>query len=175
MRSHMASILFDLEANAKVPEKVTKLWCLSYMYIDTPEDIYTITAGGIEAGEPLMYRRIRDRLKPGDTLIGHNIIKYDIPVLAKMVFNCQVKDMYKRYKIIDTLVISRALDPDRDCKRHSLEDWGRRLGGDQKVEQETWDEWDYNYITRCTGDVNLNYRTLQVELDEISKYESYST
>lgn len=167
------SIIFDLESNSKHIADVSKIWCLSFSQLDANK-VHTITAGGIDAGVPLMYTRIRKLFQPGITLIGHNIIAYDLPVLAKLVFKCPVEVLYKRYKIIDTLVISRVLDPDRDGKKHSLEDWGKRLGGEQKVEQKVWTEFDPNMITRCESDVRLTEATLKTLQKEISKNEAYT-
>lgn len=63
-----------------------------------------------------------------DTLIGHNIYGYDLPVLEKVwgvnYGHNQVFD--KKVQIWDTLLMSQYVEP--DMLGHSLYDWGKRLG-----------------------------------------------
>lgn len=91
--------------------------------------------------------RFKDNIQDGCNLLmttdqeigGHNVIKYDIPVLQKL-FNFKVNES----KVIDTLVLSRLVYPDlgdidskllareklesKLYKSHSLKAWGMRLG-----------------------------------------------
>lgn len=117
---------------------------------------------------------IINHFKNAEILIGHNIIAYDLPVLAKLVFKCPVKKLYDTWEIHDTLVMSRALDPDRDGKRHSLADWGRRMGGEQKVEHESWDTWDPNLVTRCESDVRLTEKVYNELIKEVNQYARFT-
>lgn len=160
----MTSLTFDLESNAKKIEDVTKIHCLSFSTDNI--NIHTRSAYGIEAGVPLMYRKIIDVFKRVDTLIGHNIIAYDLPVLAKLVFKCDVQKLYDRYKIIDTLVISRALNPDRESG-HSLENLAKFLKCEAKVQQKQWAEFEPNMITRCESDVRISIKVKEYLEKEI--------
>ena len=66
-----------------------------------------------------------------DTLIGHNIYGYDLPVLEK-VWNVNYghnKVLGRRVEIIDTLLMSQYVEP--DMQGHGLADWGKRLGRDK--------------------------------------------
>ena len=73
-----------------------------------------------------------EELEKAEALCGHNIIEFDIPVLEKL-------NMFKfEGRIVDTLVMSRTLNPDRDGG-HSLAAWGKRLGH-KKPEHEDWSQ-----------------------------------
>ena len=99
-----------------------------------------------------------------DTIIGHNIIGFDIPV---------IKECYPFFKpqgrIVDTLVLSRLYHPDMistDKKlqvegmptklygRHSLESYGYRLGEYKGNFGETsdWKEWSKEMEDYCEQD-----------------------
>lgn len=81
------------------------------------------------------------RLMNEDSIVGHNIISFDIPAIQKFY------PMFNPVKVIDTLVVSRLLFPDISSNKaleklnaripdnlmklkysHSLEAWGYRLG-----------------------------------------------
>lgn len=158
----MPSLLFDIECNNKYVNEVSIIWCFSFC-LDLGEEIT------YDFRDPQTEVKVKDLFNRVDTIIGHNIIAYDLPVLAKLVFKCPVKELFKRYKTIDTLVLSRALDPDRDMKKHGLGDWAKRLGGEQKVKQSTWAEWDDNYLVRCPSDVRINKKVLSVLQQEIEQ------
>ena len=65
---------------------------------------------------------IQEFLNGYDTLLGHNIIDFDTPVLKKFL-----GISFDNHKIIDTLVMSRLHNPQLE-KGHSLKSWGERLG-----------------------------------------------
>ncbi|MRN66392.1 DNA polymerase [Brucella sp. 10RB9213] len=112
------------------------------------------------------------KLMEADELIGHNIIKFDIPAIQKIF-----KWFKPRGEIIDTLVLSRLIFPaigDFDTKQsrkgkfpgkligsHGLEAWGLRLGewkGDySKTMQEQgldpWANWNPEMQTYCEQDI----------------------
>ena len=99
-----------------------------------------------------------------DTIIGHNIIGFDIPVIKKIYpfFN-------PKCRIIDTLLLSRLyhadmLATDKLAKhrgmppqlygRHSLESYGYRLGEYKGNFGETsdWKEWSKEMEDYCVQD-----------------------
>jgi len=137
--------LFDIETDNLLP-KVSKLHMISCIDVDSglqrtffnPKDKIKSPhyAGNLKDGLEL--------LEASDTLLGHNIIGYDIPALHKLTgFN------YDK-EIIDTLVLSYMMYPEiknmdfaraeqkaaegkqhipiQFYGRHSLEAWGHRLG-----------------------------------------------
>ena len=61
-----------------------------------------------------------------DTLVGHNLIGFDLPILEKLW-----KVQTNGKNILDTLIMSRLLNPSID-DGHSLDAWSKRLGGKKK-------------------------------------------
>ena len=98
-------------------------------------------------------------LSQAEQLIGHNILMYDLPLIYRLT-GIDLRE----YDIIDTMVVSSLLNPDRGG--HSLEDWGNRLKGTQKVQHEDWSKFSQNMMTRCVSDVHLTeevYNALEEE------------
>ena len=105
-----------------------------------------------------------NELDSADTIVGHNVISFDIPALQKL-YNWSPKA-----RILDTLVTSRAVHSDLrslDIARdnypkeligsHSLKAWGHRLGGAFKLdfgEQEgAFDKFTPEMQKYCEADV----------------------
>lgn len=125
--------VFDLEANGLLRE-ATELHCVSLrglgdseasLYADAP---YACVNGGLMEGVAILHN--------STALIGHNIAKYDIPLLIKLGYG----DVSKGREIIDTLHLSKLQYNDiyiSDARRkslpsylkgkHSLKAWGFRL------------------------------------------------
>ena len=86
-----------------------------------------------------------------DLTVGHNIIDYDLPTLAKL------SGLEFHMNTFDTLVLSRMLQPDRPGG-HSLDSWGRELGiykGDYGKTENAWDVFNEDMFTYCEQDVNV--------------------
>jgi DNA polymerase-1 len=108
------------------------------------------------------------RLAAADELIGHNIIKFDIPALKKVY-----PDFTPRARLLDTLVLARLFWPElkksdaalrlklpsfpgKLVGSYKLEAFGHRLGlmkGEYKGPWETWNEQMHEY---CIQDVRVN-------------------
>jgi len=89
----------------------TVIWCAVTKDIDTREVKVWKSAN-----------ELRQYISSQDLLIGHNIIKFDLPVLKKL-WNLNTDSNPLR----DTLIMSRLLNPVIE-KGHSLDAWGVRLG-----------------------------------------------
>jgi hypothetical protein len=145
--------IFDIEANG-LYWKATKIYCFSYTEFDE-------SGKEIASGTLTDYQEIRDYIARGTTLIGHNIIRYDVPILEK-ILGITVTNL-----LIDTLSISWYLYPNH--KRHSLEIWGERLGV-KKVEIEDWENLTLlQYIERCEVDVLINKRLFRRQIAHLQK------
>lgn len=84
-----------------------------------------------------------------DRIIGHNFIRYDAPVIERIL------DTKIPCQIVDTLALSWYLYNAEN--RHGLEQWGERLGI-AKPKVEDWENADLcTYIHRCEQDVQINY------------------
>ena len=110
-------LVFDIETDGLLPD-VTKVHCIVLKDLDTNEVITP------------KIKKAMQLLGEAELIIGHNIIKYDIPVLQKLY------GFYTEAKIFDTIVAARLMYPDikeRDFRkkdypkkligRHSLEAW----------------------------------------------------
>lgn len=164
MRKYIAdkeSYVFDIEADG-LYDDVTKIHCAVFENIHTKE-VVTFTPDNIQE-----IIKFFSKIK---CIIGHNIINYDLPVLKK-ILGIEFKG-----KIVDTLVMSRLLNPkrmipfnakDRRQGPHSLYAWGVRVGVD-KPEHEDWTTFSKEMLHRCEEDVKINRKVLDILLEESEK------
>ena len=144
--------IFDIETDGLF-DVCTKIHCLVLKDVDNNKIL------SLPVDEAL------DKLSKADVIIGHNIIKFDIPVIKKLYTNFKTEA-----KIFDTLVATRLLFPDvkekdfqrkdfpRDCiGRHSLKAWGNRIGN-YKAEFDTdWKTFTPEMLEYCKQDVEVTY------------------
>jgi len=142
-------LVFDIETDDL---HATKVWCIVAQNPDSGE-IYKFPPDKLEEGYKF--------LATADTLIGHNIIGFDIPLVEKFG-NVDLSTK----EVIDTLVLSRLFNPTRDGG-HSLGTWGYKLGY-PKIEFEDYLNYSEEMLTYCVRDVELNTKVLQ-ELRKESK------
>ena len=168
----MSSYVFDIETNDLL-ENVSKLHCIVLKDIDTNE-ISSYTKNDWWQGT--------NKLEKADLIIGHNIIKYDIPVLEKL-FQFKTKA-----KVFDTLVATRLIWSDlieSDMKRvhtqdfprqlvnkHSLKSWGIRLGNYKQLIDTDWSFFTEEMLEYCIQDVEVTYTLYQKILEQ--KYSEQS-
>lgn len=151
----MPRYIFDLETDGLLDD-VTKIHCMVIKDIDTGEALGYHGKGVWTEGIP--------KLEKADMICGHNIIKYDIPVLQKLgAFN-------PKGQIRDTLVLTRLVWADvkqSDFNRtdfpkkligsHSLEAWGHRLGNYKGDYDGGWEEYSEEMMEYCFQDVEVTY------------------
>ena len=151
-------LIFDLEGNGLL-ETITRLHCIviselgkDHVYEYGPEQITEALA----------------HLARADTLIGHNIQSYDLPVLRKL---CEWAPR-PACRIVDTLIAGRLILPHlakidsevaaraKDAAfgqiygKYALEAWGVRLGiAKIGVEIDNFAEWSPEVQARCVSDV----------------------
>lgn len=126
-------IVFDLEADGLDP---TKIYCLSYSASDG--EVKTLTD----------YDEMRKLFNEATCIIGHNIRRFDIPVVERLLstsITCRV---------IDTLALAWYLEPQRP--KYGLATYGDQFGVAKPV-VEDWHTLDLDvYIHRCEEDVKIN-------------------
>jgi hypothetical protein len=138
----MRYTVFDLESDGLL-DTITKLHCLSYKIYDDKTLVSSDTI--------TKYEDMASFIENQAMLVGHNIIRYDIPVLEK-ILNIKVSAT-----LIDTLGISYGQYPIPKFK-HGLKYWGERLGYGKPV-VEDWENQPIEvYIDRCEADVEINSR-----------------
>ena len=129
-------IVFDVEANGLL-DKATKIHCLSY------------TSDGKDYKTIFDYSDMRDLILSQHGLVGHNIIRYDVPLIEK-ILGIKIKA-----RLFDTLPMSWVLNYNRS--KHGLESFGEDFG----IPKPQIDDWhnltNEEYAYRCTEDVKINW------------------
>lgn len=128
------SIDFKKGFPVKLKESAS-LWCISITDLETK-----ITVNIMHTDTGTTREWLKNELTKYDTIVLHNGIKFDLPLL--FLFNVidysigyiGKKDRIfdKEVNILDTLIISRILNPSR-LHGHSLKSWGKRLNN-HKIE-----------------------------------------
>lgn len=164
----MSRYLADTETNGLLPE-VSKVHSLVLQDIDTGDVL--------SCADHPNYHPIQtglDYLANADLVVGHNWIKYDAPVLKKVLgFDMdeeKVEDslvmsrlFYPQIGNTDTGLIKQGKLPGKMWGRHGLESWGYRLDlhkGDYSATMkerglDPWAEWNVEMQDYCELDVRV--------------------
>ena len=141
--------VFDIETDGLLDE-MTKIHVLSWMDSD----------GSVQHTHD--YDAMRIFFEEAPVLIGHNIIRFDIPAVEK-VLGVKVKA-----DLIDTLALSWYLNHDR--MRHGLEGYGEDYGVPKPVIKDWNSLTPEEYAHRCNEDVKINtrlWRDLDIKLNKL--------
>lgn len=144
--------IFDIEADGLI-ETVTKIHCMSIkQYRNGQAKNFSLTN----------YEDMRHFLMQEPILVGHNIIRYDLPVLNKILGG-----QYFIGRKIDTLGITWYLNP--EMQKPGLESWGEIFG----VEKPKITDWSnlsvQDYIHRCEEDVKINDLLFGFQIDMLKQ------
>lgn len=140
-------MIFDVEADGLLDE-ATKLHVLAY------------TSNG-EIHYTHDYDEMREIFLSAKTLIGHNIILYDIPVVERIL------GIKIEARLIDTLALSWYLEPFRNI--HGLDAYGKEVGIN-KPPIEDWHNLTLEeYAHRCVEDVKINQRVWKRQREKLLK------
>jgi DNA polymerase I-like protein with 3'-5' exonuclease and polymerase domains len=160
-------LIFDLESDGLL-EVVSRVHCIVIDELDSDRK-YEYGPGHIPDALAHLAR--------ADTLIGHNVQSYDLPVLRKLhgwspAPTCRVVDTLIAGRLIlpnltnlDGEVAKRAKDKafGKIYGKYSLEAWGVRFGMTKiGAEIEDWSKWTPEIQARCVGDVNICKRLWQL-------------
>lgn len=153
-------VVFDLESDGLL-EEITKIHSLVLQCLDTGMVLScTPNASSEHSIEYGLHT-----LAEADLIIGHNIINYDLPAIAKLYPKWTTKALVR-----DTIVMARLLIPgdklrDNDFKadkipvqlrgRFSLEAFGYRLGNYKGDFKGPWDTWTAEMQDYCAQDVSV--------------------
>lgn len=159
-------LFFDIETDGLL-DTVTKGHCL--VIIDEQNNIYAYNPDTFAKG----VAKLLDALKAGDSIVGHNIINFDIPALEKLYPFFRVECKW-RSQIIDTLVLARLICgniedtdharvrngtlPAKLIGRQSLKAWGYRLGelkGTYGEKEDAWAAYSEEMLSYCVQDVTV--------------------
>ena len=157
------NLLFDIETDG-LYKQVTQIHCVAIKDLGTSE-IHVFNDMG---SQPPISRAIA-MLEEAETIIAHNGINFDIPVIQKFY------PWFTPPRCLDTLLLSRLFHPDimlidkrRNLEdmplqlygRHSLEAYGWRLGEHKGVfaKQTDWKEWSQDMEDYMVQDVQVTYK-----------------
>lgn len=155
-------LIFDIETDGLL-DTVSKAHCISIY--DTETEQFTNYHHNY-------LQEAVDKLNKADCLIGHNIVKYDLPALQKLYPSFNPKG-----KVFDTLLVSKLVYPDigelddRNIRKgkfpkklrgkYSLKAWGYRLGelkGDYCEQEDAWNQWSEEMQVYCEQDVRVTLK-----------------
>ena len=163
-------LLVDVEANGLL-DKVSQIHCM--VVLDVVRDSSGCLLTKPQASSLTRYRPHQiplaiERLKNAQTLVGHNLIGYDLPALWKCRGGWNNVPL-----VLDTLVVSRFLWPERPWG-HSLGAWGQHLGN-EKIDFHDYEEFSEEMLEYCAQDVLVNYDVLvELEKEHGSPLQGYS-
>jgi len=144
-------IIFDSEGN-NLLQDITKFWCIVCNDENTNE--YRTYYGTKKFEWDDMYSgTVKDGVEYllSNECVAHNLVGFDKPAIEKVFKVTWSKPYY------DTLILSRLSNPDR-VGGHSIKNWAKFFGGEQKVEHEDWSQFSENMLKRCISDVRLGTR-----------------
>lgn len=166
-----------------------KLWCVVLRDAYTDEII-------AEEKQNITKEWLQNNLKNCTHLVGHNVIKFDFLVLKLFgildytvgYLNEEDTLFGQPVKIIDTLILSRLLNPDR-FGGHSLHEWGIKTGTNKidfrhvcvskgyiskdAPKGAEFKQYIPEMLTYCIGDTDTNKHTFFALLEEMGDYKGW--
>jgi len=131
----------------------TKVWCIVAQNVDNKR-IIKFTPNTID--------RFNSWLKCVDTLVFHNGISFDVPVLTKLLGTD-----FSSIKIEDTMIMSQLSDPSIEGG-HSLRSWGDRFEF-EKGDHTDWSCFSQEMLDYCVRDVEITTRIYNQLKDTLSR------
>mgnify|MGYP001765354280 CR=1 FL=1 len=173
------ALVFDIETDGLL-DKVSKLHCL-VIYDDFLEELYSFSSSlnNLEAGLKMLedYEGI---------IVGHNVIKYDVPVLKKLYPGWKPSGIVRDTMVLSQFLYGDLVDADFDkrkrsskfasefpvflCGSHSLEAWGRRLKCFKGDFKGPWGSWTQEMQDYCEQDVEVTLKLWKHELDLLDEW-----
>lgn len=151
------SLIFDIETNGLL-DTTDKIHCIA---------IYDTETKTLESYDFLNVYKAVDKLASAKEVVGHNIVKFDLPAIQKIFplfeFNGKVFDTMLMSKLVypdigelDDRNIRKGVFPKKLRGKYSLKAWGYRLKeykGDYCEQEDCWAEWSIDMQRYCEQDV----------------------
>ena len=163
------ALIFDLETDGLLDE-VSKIHCLVIKDTETGKVSQYVAGTYINHG--------LDRLMLADCIAGHNVIKYDIPVIQKLypwftidptkVFDTLVATrlIWANIKDTDNVLLKQEKLPGKLFGSHSLAAWGYRLGNYKGDYSGGWETFSQEMLDYCVQDVEVTASLYQKIIDK---------
>ena len=160
-------LVFDIEANGlsevvinkRINPEVTRVWCMVAKDIHTGK-VYKFREDEMHEGVALLRR--------ADTIIGHNIIMYDIPVLERFYGEINTE-------AVDTLIISRVMYPDiqnHPLGGNSLRHWGLHLGVLKEDYEGGFEDFSEDMLAYCAQDIEVSQAIWAAQASFFTTYKT---
>lgn len=134
-------LIIDCETNALI--NPTQVWVVVTKDVVTGVlNVYRQPTSDILEAQALL-----QHLRQADLIIGHNVLGYDLPVLANLL-NIKIDVS----KVLDTFIISKLVDYPRE--HHSVEDYGTEFGL-EKISWHDYSKYSLELEEYCIRDVNI--------------------
>ena len=141
----------DIETDGLDP---TIIWCIVAQDVDTKE---------VTTFKPNEVSNFNGWLGEGKTLVFHNGIGYDVPVMEKLLGTD-----FSNTQIEDTMIMSQLTDPRREGG-HSLASWGERLKF-EKGDYTDWTHYTEEMLDYCVRDVEVTTKLYKHLANEVSSH-----
>lgn len=148
-------VAWDIETDSLNPSVV---WCLCLEDIVTGKQ-YSFIRPDLDS------TKFREVAKNVELWVGHNVVKFDIPVIERLIGN----DIIPRSRVLDTLILSR-LDKHEREGGHSLENWGVILGSCKK-DYKDFSRFTFEMLSYCKQDVSLSALVYKYLLQRLAGME----
>lgn len=149
--------VFDIEGNGLDADKI---WVMSAA---------VFSKGRWRLKSTHDYDEMRSFFLSCDVLVGHNIIRWDIPTIERIL------DIKIEARLIDTLTLSWCLEPNKFL--HGLDDWGKHFGiAKPKIDNKEWlgalpHETQEQFLNkmkhRCQEDVKINCKLWDKQVKDL--------
>jgi DNA polymerase I-like protein with 3'-5' exonuclease and polymerase domains len=170
------TLIFDIETDGLL-EETTKIHSL-VIYDTEKDELYSCHSGvkGITDGKYYSIEAGISMLEKAEEIAGHNIIKFDLPVIQKLY-----PTFWTFAQPFDTLLMSKLVYPDvgeiddRNIRKgtfpknlrgkYSLKAWGYRLKeykGDYCEQEDCWAEWSADMQRYCEQDVMVTKKLFEL-------------
>jgi DNA polymerase-1 len=160
------ALIFDIETDGLLDD-VTKIHCLVIKDTKTGEISQFSNTGLHHNGAEVIATGLKVLMQAG-VIAGHNVIKFDIPVIqklypwftidpSKVVLDTLVltRLIYSNVKDIDSGLLKKGTLPPKLFGSHSLAAWGHRLGNHKGDYTGGWEVFSQEMLDYCVQDVEL--------------------
>ena len=159
-------VVFDIETSPLVDlvKNIEHIWCIALKIDNNPTKIYTCEK--VDNSDGLL-DEAKAILDSADVIIGHNICKFDIPIIERLI------DKIRAKSLVDTLIDakltipkdvlfefdkSRGVIPASLYGSYSLKSFGFRLGLVKLDYDDFANGLNQEMMTYCKRDVDVTYK-----------------
>lgn len=172
------ALIFDLETDGLLDE-VSKIHCLVIKNTDDDGAVFSFEGS---TPDTAIERGLKWLMETNQVIAGHNVIKYDLPVIQKLypwftidptkVFDTLVATrlIWANIKDTDNVLLKQEKLPGKLFGSHSLAAWGYRLGNYKGDYSGGWETFSQEMLDYCVQDVEVTASLYQKIIDK-----NYST